>query len=404
MDRRDGTSSAENDPQDDPSEVARSGDATPDSVLFEQLEATPPWPSRIVFHVPRRQVIHFIRHGESFANAARSHGASSHYLMEDAMLTPLGEEQARSLMTNPAFKSGMPALVCASPLRRTMQTAVLGFGESGVVLRPDLQETGNMPCDAASTSLGREMLRERGWAGLAQAYAALPHDWQCKGPKWGASAAARFEACLQWIARRPEHIVALVGHHDFLRVGLGGCSLDYCEVLSCTLQAGELRNLEGELIMPELPPRKGSGIFACFAPQPCAHRNRRPRLRPCTAAPDLPAARHPARRPRSTHSPCATAPRVRPCMLSRRGRHGRPCAGGSSARASSTSTGSAAARSRADCPTRPGPRSGSGAWGAHLFPMVLPADGSGLCGGTPLTAGQSRIAYSRSPRGVLVQL
>ena len=65
----------------------------------------------------------------------------------------------------------------------------------------------------------------------------------------------------------------------------------------CTLQAGELRNLEGELIMPELPPRKGSGIFACFAPQPCAHRNRRPRLRPCTAAPDLPAARHPAKAP-----------------------------------------------------------------------------------------------------------
>ena len=92
-----------------------------------------------------------------------------------------------------AFGGELPQLVLVSPLRRTMQTFALGFGADAVpvVLRPDLQETGNMPCDRAMPELGKAMLAERGWSALAEAYGQLPDGWDLKGPKWGASAPSR---------------------------------------------------------------------------------------------------------------------------------------------------------------------------------------------------------------------
>ena len=120
------------------------------SVSVDEIAASPVGPASPL------KTLYLIRHGESEANAARLAGNGAGYLCEDALLTPRGEQQARALLSHPAFGEAPPDLVLVSPLRRTMQTAMLGFGAAGegieaggrgcspcaFLLRPDLQETG----------------------------------------------------------------------------------------------------------------------------------------------------------------------------------------------------------------------------------------------------------------------
>ena len=73
--------------------------------------------------------IHFVRHFEGEHNVADESG----FLIPDAALTPKGEQDARLLSNDLAFRgeageAELPQLVVASPMRRTMQTAALGFG------------------------------------------------------------------------------------------------------------------------------------------------------------------------------------------------------------------------------------------------------------------------------------
>ena len=232
------------------------------------------------------RTLHFIRHCQGEHNAMQGHGTgrnTSQYLLDDAKLTAAGEEQARQLLSNPVFlaedggKAQLPELVVVSPLRRTMQTAVLGFGAgASFALRPELQETSMMPCDSAKPELGAELLRSPQFAGcgaLKGEYEALPKDWHVKGPKWKATVLERFATLLKWLETRPERRVAIVGasgiprthaparpcrplracepchtrvrlasppgHHDFLRSNLGE-SFAPGEVRTYVLEGGLL--------------------------------------------------------------------------------------------------------------------------------------------------------------------
>lgn len=175
------------------------------------------------------RTLYFIRHCEGEHNACRDSGGSSSYLIADAMLSPKGEEQAATLASDSAFhdaetgKTTLPELVVASPLRRTMQTALLGFGSADVAwaLRPELQETSMMPCDCAQPELGAELLASMaGGAALAGEYAGLRQDFHVKGSGWRSTVLDRFKAVLLWLSTRPELTVAIVTHHDFLKSNL----------------------------------------------------------------------------------------------------------------------------------------------------------------------------------------
>mmetsp|Transcript_40793 Transcript_40793/g.119043 ORF Transcript_40793/g.119043 Transcript_40793/m.119043 type:complete len:330 (-) Transcript_40793:173-1162(-) len=150
------------------------------------------------------QTLYLVRHGESTANHAVKNGVSSAYLLTDAALTESGENQARAISTAVALEGQpRPELLLVSPLRRTMQTAVLGFGEAVPhLLRPDIQETGNTPADRGDPKLGAALVREHGWASYAESYAALPAEWAVKGAGWKASARRRFQALLEFVAGR----------------------------------------------------------------------------------------------------------------------------------------------------------------------------------------------------------
>jgi len=75
--------------------------------------------------------------------------------MRDPLLTPYGENQCRNLNENFPFHAKVEMIV-ASPLRRTLYTAILGFEtvlrekDLKVVALPEIQETSDVQCDTGS--------------------------------------------------------------------------------------------------------------------------------------------------------------------------------------------------------------------------------------------------------------
>lgn len=108
-------------------------------------------------------------------------------------------------------------LVVASPLKRTINTALLSFEpvikEKGlkVIALPELQETSDLPCD---TGTSPEV--------LAKEYEGKPVDlnlvkpgWDNKRMKWAPTATAiekRAGDARRWLMARPEKEIVVVSH------------------------------------------------------------------------------------------------------------------------------------------------------------------------------------------------
>lgn len=92
-------------------------------------------------------IIHCVRHAQGYHNLN-----VANHSMHDPLLTPYGEEQCRELAKNFPYHASVD-LVVASPLKRTIYTALLGFGEDlkrgglKVIGLPELQETSDLPCE-----------------------------------------------------------------------------------------------------------------------------------------------------------------------------------------------------------------------------------------------------------------
>jgi len=197
--------------------------------------------------------IHFVRHCEGEHNAAKAAGSTSAYLLADALLSQSGEEHARRLSRHAAFFNAAspgqyetPDLVVCSPLRRTLQTAMLAFGGSSVptLCRPELQETSLTPCDTASPELGAQLLAEMGWTDLLAEYHSQPEDWHIKGSEWRTTVRERFRELLAFLETREEKSIAVVSHHDFLKANLG-VSLTPGEVRTYGFEGGKLIGANG---------------------------------------------------------------------------------------------------------------------------------------------------------------
>jgi len=120
------------------------------------------------------RIITLVRHGEA------QHIVTRNFLAPDTFLTPLGEAQCDELSRQ--FPSKPPVdLLVSSPLKRTIQTTLLGFKkqvERGVVveLLAELQETSEKPCNTGSS---RDVLeKEELFQGLD--FSGLPDDWTSK--------------------------------------------------------------------------------------------------------------------------------------------------------------------------------------------------------------------------------
>lgn len=94
-------------------------------------------------------VIDFVRHAQGYHNLCKEN-----WTMHDPNLTPLGEEQCKALQALYPYQNTVKMLV-ASPLRRTLQTALQSFApasERGLVVLglPELQELSALPSDVGS--------------------------------------------------------------------------------------------------------------------------------------------------------------------------------------------------------------------------------------------------------------
>ncbi|KAK2605930.1 hypothetical protein QQS21_003656 [Conoideocrella luteorostrata] len=113
-------------------------------------------------------IFHCVRHAQGFHNVG-----GGVYSLRDPMLTPLGEEQARTLLNSSFKDQSNISLVTASPLRRTLHTAYLTFGPAlassskcspQILALPDAQELSDDPCDTGSDPHPlRSMAAENNW-------------------------------------------------------------------------------------------------------------------------------------------------------------------------------------------------------------------------------------------------
>lgn len=124
-------------------------------------------------------IIHCIRHGQGLHNVA---GGSYH--LRDPDLTALGAKQCSQLRDSSFPEQSKISLVLASPLRRTLHSAILIFASGSsinpqppfsasmertyphrnILAMPDLQETSDDPCDIGSDPEQlRDLVAEKNW-------------------------------------------------------------------------------------------------------------------------------------------------------------------------------------------------------------------------------------------------
>ncbi|KAL2217571.1 histidine phosphatase superfamily [Thermoascus aurantiacus ATCC 26904] len=164
-------------------------------------------------------IIHCVRHAQGFHNLS-----TANHVLPDPLLTELGQEQCRTLRDTFPYHDRVE-LVTASPLRRTLYTALLGFepvfhARRGMKLiaLPEAQETSDVPCDCGSDpeALRREFVEEKG---LPVDLERVEEGWNSKTGKWAPTSEAinkRARELRRWLKARPEKEIVLVTHGGFL--------------------------------------------------------------------------------------------------------------------------------------------------------------------------------------------
>jgi len=137
-------------------------------------------------------IIHCVRHAQGFHNIS----AAGQYLV-DPILTPLGEEQC--LIQSAAFAGhNRISFVIASPLKRTIHTALLTFSPALanghchplIIALPEAQETTDLPCNTGSDpDVLKNACQEQRWPADLRL---VLDGWNNKraGTKWEPSADA----------------------------------------------------------------------------------------------------------------------------------------------------------------------------------------------------------------------
>ncbi|KAI4760115.1 hypothetical protein E4T52_04293 [Aureobasidium sp. EXF-3400] len=164
-------------------------------------------------------VIHCVRHAQGFHNTSVANHA-----MHDPMLTPLGEEQCRTLAKTFPSMDRVDAVV-ASPMKRTVYTALYSFAPAikdkhlKVFALPELQETSDLPCDTGSNVADLEAEFRNQPVDLSYMYTPPAKAWNSKLGKWSATASAvddRARIAREWLYNRPEKEIVVVTHGGFL--------------------------------------------------------------------------------------------------------------------------------------------------------------------------------------------
>ncbi|KAJ5173096.1 phosphoglycerate mutase family protein [Penicillium capsulatum] len=161
-------------------------------------------------------VIHCVRHAQGIHNLN-----TANHVIPDPLLTDLGHEQCQKLRDNFPYHAQID-LVTASPLRRTIYTALEAFEpvfqahkDMQLIALPDAQETSDVPCDTGSDP---EVLRQE-FAGKNVNIDLVQNGWNNKTGRYAPTNHAlkeRARAARRWLKARPEKEIVLVTHGGFL--------------------------------------------------------------------------------------------------------------------------------------------------------------------------------------------
>jgi len=156
-------------------------------------------------------------------------------------LTPLGETQAQALRK---IFPHQPDLIVVSPLRRTLQTALIGVARPEIPIllepgwsasnssafpihhglkraeqltrSPDLQEADSWPCDTGSDVA----VLESEFRDAKLDFSPLPPDWNSKEGLWAPTREAlraRATRVRRKLRKRPERLILVITHGGLLR-------------------------------------------------------------------------------------------------------------------------------------------------------------------------------------------
>lgn len=157
------------------------------------------------------------------------HNVELDYSIPDAPLTDLGKQQANQLPHQvPRELQNQIDLVISSPLRRTLETTLIGWkhtvdrlGRDAIVCLPQLQECNDFPCDTGSS---RSTLEADPYFKQVD-FSLLTDDWTSKKGQYAPdeeSLNKRAQWVRQYVRDRPEKTILLVGHGDIIRRITGG--------------------------------------------------------------------------------------------------------------------------------------------------------------------------------------
>lgn len=172
------------------------------------------------------KVVHLVRHAQGLHNLPPE---EENALKHDPDLTEQGKQDCLVLRDSFPHQESID-LLCASPMRRGIQTAHLVFKpviDRGlkILALPDAQEGWKDPANT-----GTEEAQLKAEFGTEYVDWSLVHDgWQSKEGKNAsdpASLMARATRLLKWLYERPEQDIAIVGHGYFTHYLTGGVDKD----------------------------------------------------------------------------------------------------------------------------------------------------------------------------------
>ncbi|KAF5563549.1 histidine phosphatase superfamily clade-1 [Fusarium napiforme] len=212
------------------------------------------------------QIIHLVRHGQAVHNLGEANN-----ILPDTDLTALGQEQARSLISKYPELANVD-LIVSSPMRRTLQTTLLGFSSQlqhglQIVVLPEVQEVSDLNCDTGSDlSVIKEEFKQE-----PVDFNLVEPGWQVKEgkTKWApvvGNILERARAARQWLSERPESEIVVVTHGCFLHfftddwvnsVNPDGTDWANAEVRSYTISHDER---EGPVLCETIESRMRRGV------------------------------------------------------------------------------------------------------------------------------------------------
>ncbi|KAL4873066.1 hypothetical protein BDV12DRAFT_116277 [Aspergillus spectabilis] len=164
-------------------------------------------------------IVHCVRHAQGEHNLC-----TANHVIPDPLLTDLGNEQCTQLRDSFPRHDKID-LIVASPLRRTIYTALQSFEpvfkanpNLKLILLPDIQETSDVPCDTGSDP--EVLQKEIEEKGLPVDASLVVDGWNVKsGGRYAPTNAAigeRARTARRWLKARPEKEIVMVSHGGVL--------------------------------------------------------------------------------------------------------------------------------------------------------------------------------------------